>query len=305
MDTSYECVVVGGGAAGLSAAMVLGRARRKTLVVDAGQQSNRPDKGIGGLLGNNGTPPSEFYEKAAAEVDEYPSVDRISGSVVKAARDDEGFYLATELGAEYMAGNVILATGMKYEYPDIPGIAELWGRDAFHCPFCHGWEARDGNIAVITQSTPDLMRARLIQLWSDRVTVLTNGSAIEDPEQAADLEAARIPIVDKEIDRLVVADESLEAIRFSDGTEVDYDSVMVPVTMRHRTDLAAQLGAETNEGNPMIIDAVKVDFLQHTSVPGLSAAGDVSTQGAPSVAAAIAEGHRAAAGIVHDLAFKD
>ena len=189
--------------------------------------------------------------------------------------------------------------------PDIPGIEELWGRDAFHCPFCHGWEARDGNIAVITQSTPDLMRARLIQLWSDRVTVLTNGSAIKDPEQAAGLEAAGIPIVDKEIDRLVVADDSLEAIRFSDGTEVDYDSVMVPVTMRHRTDLAAQLGAETNEGNPMIIDAVKVDFLQHTSVPGLSAAGDISTQGAPSVAAAIAEGHRAAAGIVHDLALKD
>lgn len=303
MDSDFECVVIGGGAAGLSAALVLGRARRKTLVIDAGEQSNLPDKGVGGLLGNDGTPPAELYEKAAAEVDEHPTVERVSDTVVKATRDEAGFYLGTELGAEHLTGNVILATGMKYEYPDLPGVSELWGRDAFHCPFCHGWEARDGHIAVIVGDAPDAMRARLIKLWSDRVTVLTDGNGLDD-DRADDLEEAGIPVVSTPLESLVAEDGSLKAIRFTDGNEVEFDSVMVPITMRHRSDLAAQLGAEVREQeNPFIIDPLKVDFLQKTSVPGLSAAGDIATPGAPSVAAAIAEGHRAAAGVVHDIAF--
>lgn len=303
MDTDFECVVVGGGAAGLSAALVLGRARRKTLVVDAGEQSNRPDKGIGGLLGNNGTSPGDFYEKAGAEVDQHPTVERVSGSIVAGTKRDDGFILTNGDGDEVRADNMILATGMKYEYPDLPGISELWGRDAFHCPFCHGWEARDGHIAVIVENAPDAMRARLIQLWSDRVTVLTDGSELGD-EQASNMKAAGIPVVSTPLERLVTESGSLKAVAFADGNEVEFDSVMVPITMRHRSDLAAQLGAEVLEKpNPFIIDPLKVDFLQQTSVPGLSAAGDIATLGAPSVAAAIAEGHRAGAGVVHDIAF--
>lgn len=302
MDTEFECVVVGGGAAGLSAALVLGRARRRTLVIDAGEQSNLPDKGVGGLLGNNGTPPAELYAKAAAEVDEHPTVERVKDSVVRASREESGFYIATQNGAEHLTGNVILATGMKYEHPELPGVAELWGRDAFHCPFCHGWEARDGHIAVMVASAPDAMRARMIQLWSDRVTVLAGEDDL-DAEQLAGLEAAGIPVLHETPERLIVEDGSLRAIAFTDGSEREFDSVMLPITMRHRSDLAAQLGAKVREQiNPFIIDPLEVDFLQKTSVPGLSAAGDISTQGAPSVAAAIAEGHRAAAGIVHDIA---
>lgn len=304
MSDELECVVVGGGAAGLSAALVLGRARRNTLVVDAGEQSNRPDHGIGGLLGNNGTPPARFYEEAAAEVDQHPTVERISGSVNTAALENDRFMLTTDGGQEITTPNLLLATGMKYGYPDLPGIAEIWGSDAFHCPFCHGWEARDGRIAAIVNDAPDAMRAKLIQLWSDRVTVLTNGAELDD-EQASTLEAADIPVVSKAVERLVTEDGSLKAVGFADGNEVEFDSVMVPVTMRHRSDLAHQLGAEVVEKpNPFIIDPLEVDFLQQTSVPGLSAAGDIATQGAPSVAAAIAEGHRAGAGIVHDIAFK-
>jgi thioredoxin reductase len=304
MDTDFECVVIGGGAAGLSAALVLGRARRRTLVVDAGEQSNRPDKGVGGLLGNNGTPPAELYAKAGAEVDEHPTVERVSGAVTGGRKDGDNFLLTTADGQEFTAANVLLATGMKYEYPDLPGVAELWGRDAFHCPFCHGWEARDGHIAAIVNDAPDAMRAKLIQLWSDRVTVLTNGTELDD-EQASTLDAAGIPVVSTTVERLVTKDGSLKAVGFADGSEVEFDSVMVPITMRHRSDLAHQLGAEVVEKpNPFIIDPLKVDFLQQTSVPGLSAAGDIAPQGAPSVAAAIAEGHRAGAGIVHAIAFK-
>lgn len=304
MDTDFECVVVGGGAAGLSSALVLGRARRRALVIDAGQQSNRPDEGIGGLLGNDGTSPSRFYEAAGAEVDRYPTVERIAGTVADGRREDGGFRLATAGGEAITAANVILATGMRYEHPDLPGLAELWGRDAFHCPFCHGWEARDGHVAVIVDQLPDAMRARLIGLWTDRVTVVTGGRAIGDPEQLAALEAAGVRIDERLPERLESADGSLRAIRYEDGGELEVDSVMVPTTMRHRSDLAFRLGARARDGeNPMIVDPLEVDYLQRTSVPGLAAAGDVATAGAPSVAAAIAEGHRAGAGVVHDLAF--
>jgi thioredoxin reductase len=302
MDKDFECVVVGGGAAGLSAALVLGRARRATLVVDAGRQSNRPDHGIGGLLGNNGTAPSRFYSEAADEVDRHATVERIDGSVVSAERDEGGFSLTTADRAGISAANVILATGMDYQYPDLPGVAELWGTDVFHCPFCHGWEAREGRIAVIVESPADAMRARLIQLWSDRVTVLTNGGRL-DGEQASTIEAAGLPVVSAPVERLLTENGSLRAVGFDDGNEVEFDSVLVPITMRHRSDLAGQLGAEVVEQpNAFIVDPLKVDFLQQTSVPGLFAAGDVATQGAPSVAAAICEGHRAGAGVVHEIA---
>ena len=302
MDTDFECAVIGGGAAGLSSALVLGRARRRILVVDAGEQSNLPDGGVGGLLGNNLTPPAELYAKAAAEVDGHSSVERIAGNVVTGSKADEGFLMTTADGREFTSGSVILATGMKYNHPDLPGVAELWGRDAFHCPFCHGWEARDGRIAVIVGSAPDAMRARMIQLWTDKVTVLTDGSQL-DEEQLAGLEAAGVPVIEQSPERLIVEEGSLKAVAFEDGSEQEFDSVMLPITMEHRSDLAAQFGARTREQeNPFIIDPLEVDFLQKTSVPGLSAAGDISTQGAPSVAAAIAEGHRAAAGIVHDIA---
>ena len=305
MDTDFETIVVGGGAAGLSAALVLGRARRRTLVVDAGQQSNLPDEGVGGLLGNDGTPPDELYEKGGGELDRYPTIERVSGTIDTATRRDGGFTLTTSDGHEVRADQVLLATGMHYEFPDLPGAAELFGRDAFHCPFCHGWEARDGHIGVIVGGTPDAMRARLIQLWSDRVTVLTHGSELEE-EQMTALEKAGIPVIPTPVERLLVESGSLRAVVFDDGEEAEFDSVMVPITMRHRSDLAAQLGVEVVEDpNAFIVDPIKVDFLQKTSVPGLSAAGDVSTQGAPSVAAAIAEGHRAAAGIVHDIALRD
>jgi len=302
MDRDFECIVVGGGAAGLSAALVLGRARRRTLVVDAGEQSNLPDEGVGGLLGNDGTPPAEFYEKAGAQVDGYSTVERVAGTVTEATREGGGFALTTGDGELVRADRVILATGMHYEFPDLPGAAELFGRDAFHCPFCHGWEARDGRIGVIVGNTPDAMRARLIQLWSDRVTVLTHGSELEE-EQLSALDAAGIPVITTEVRELVIENGSLAAVGFADGEEVEFDSVMVPITMRHRSDLAHQLGAKVVKNpNAFIVDPLEVDFLQKTSVPGLSAAGDVATQGAPSVAAAIAEGHRAAAGIVHDIA---
>jgi thioredoxin reductase len=149
VDYDFDYVVVGGGGAGLSAAMVLGRARRRTLVLDRSGQSNRAAAHMGGLLGHDGTPPGEFYELARAQVAAYEAVTLRDAEAVDARAEGDGFAVVLNGGGgEVRARALVLATGMEYEVPDVPGFAELWGGAVFHCPFCHGWDVRDRPVVV-------------------------------------------------------------------------------------------------------------------------------------------------------------
>jgi thioredoxin reductase len=295
MDTTWDCIVVGAGAAGLSAALVLGRARRRTLVIDSGGQSNRAAEGIGGLLGHDGRPPDEFYAAGRDGLAKYPAVELRRGDVVGGARHDRGFALELADGGRELGRRVLLATGMEYRYPSLPGIAERWGRSAFHCPFCHGWEVRDGRLGVLGGGELGVRRALLLRGWSDDVTLLADGPAELEPADAERLRAAGIGI-----DERAVAGLRDGIVVFADGAERPCDGLLVPTTLHQRSGLAAQLGAAVAEPGPVVADAVEVDATSQTSVPGLYAAGDVSTQ-MPSVASAVAAGHGAAAFIVHDL----
>ena len=175
MDVVWDCVIIGGGAAGLSAALVLGRARRRTLLVDAGHQSNLAAHGIGGLLGHDGRSPAELYAMARRELTAYPSVEVRTGEVVSWERVDAGFTLELADGRSESARRVVLATGMDYRHPALPGLAELWGRSVFHCPFCHGWEVRDQPLAVLASGDLAVQKALLLRGWSDDVVLLTDG----------------------------------------------------------------------------------------------------------------------------------
>ena len=178
MNERWDCIIVGGGAAGLSAGLVLGRARKRSLVVDAGEQSNRPAHGIGGLLGHDGRRPEDLYAAGRAELAAYPSVDVRAGLVAGASQTEGGFAVRLADGSVELTRRMILATGMDYRVPDLPGIAERWGRSVFHCPFCHGWEVRDLPLAVLdADPTTGVHRALLLTAWSADVTLLTNGPA--------------------------------------------------------------------------------------------------------------------------------
>ena len=185
MTQNWDCIVVGGGAAGLSAALVLGRARRRTLVVDAGQQSNLPAHGIGGLLGHDGRPPAELYAMGRAELAAYPSVEVRDGAVVGGHRDGDGFVLDLADSSRVQAQQVLLATGMDYRRPDVPGLAPLWGRSVFHCPFCHGWEVRDQTLGVLDRGDTGVHRALLLKVWSDDITLFTDGPSELDEARAS------------------------------------------------------------------------------------------------------------------------
>ncbi len=299
MDTNWDCIVVGAGAAGLSAALVLGRARQRTLVVDAGGQSNSAAEGIGGLLGHDGRPPAELYAAGRDELAAYPTVELRSGEVVDGERHDTGFVLELADGAREASRRVLLATGMDYRFPALAGIAERWGRSVFHCPFCHGWEVRDQPLAVLDRGAEGAQRALLLRFWSDDVTLLADGPAELDAEDAERLRAAGVAVDERRVAGLRGPGSELTGVAFAGGEERPCRGLLVPVTLHQRSALAERLDAATVPGR-IAADAVEVDPAFHTSVPGLLAAGDASAQ-MPSVANAIAAGSTAAAMIVQDL----
>lgn len=300
MSNQWECIVVGGGAAGLSAALVLGRARRRTLVIDAGAQSNRASPGIGGLLGHDRRPPADLYAAGRAELAAYPSVELRDDTVVDGERTDDGFALALAGGGRASARTVLLATGMTYRLPELPGVAERWGRSVFHCPFCHGWEVRERPLGAFAPGGDGAERALLLRAWSDDVTLLTDGPARLDAPMRARLRDAGVAIDERRIAALRGQDATLEAIAFADGDARACAGLLVPVALAQRSPLAERLGATPRAPDPLAADALAVDAALATDVPGLYAAGDISVQ-PPSVAGAIAAGARAAGAIVGSL----
>lgn len=270
---AYECVIVGGGAAGLSAALVLGRARRRTLVLDGAEQSNRSAVHVGGLLGLDGTPPAELYALGRKQIGAYETVAFKDAIAVGSRAEGDQFVLELANGDELRTRSLVLATGMTYEVPDVPGFAELWGRAVFHCPFCHGWDVRDQTVAVYAPSEIAPRLAVLLAAWTDDV----------------------IEVDPSEVDSARVDDGVLSALIRHDGSEIECDAVLVHAPLSQRGQLPAELGLELTEAG-----FVAVDGEMHTSEPGVYAAGDIAV--APQqVAVAVGSGHTAGFVAVREL----
>jgi thioredoxin reductase len=291
--------VLGGGVAGLNGALVLGRARRDVLLLDAGRQSNRPAHAVGGLLAQEGTAPAALYAAGHAQLAGYPSVTIEAGEALAVERLDDWLFRARlASGADVRARSVLLATGMDYVAPDLPGIAERWGGAVFHCPFCHGWEVRDGALAVLGDGEPGMIKALLLRSWSDDVVLL--GSGFDDAARAK-LDAAGVRIDERPVAAVTGAGAT---VVFAGGEQLPRDGLLVAAPLVQRSPLAAELGLELTPAG-----TVAVDEYARTSVPGLFAAGDVAGS-TPMVAAALGAGAAAGAYVhqsllarEHDLAF--
>jgi thioredoxin reductase len=299
-DETWDCIVVGGGAAGLSAALVLGRARRAALVVDAGAPSNLSAEGVGGLLGHDGRPPAELYEIGRREIAAYPSVVLRPGRVARGAREGDLFALELADGTTERARRVLLATGMDYRPPDLPGLAPLWGRSVFHCPFCHGWEARDQPLAVLGGGPDGPHRALLLRNWTDDLVLLTDGPASLEPAEAARLEAAGVSVDERRVTGVEGVDGGLTAVLFAEGPPLPRTGMMVAAPLHQRSALARELGVAAGPEGPVLVDALQTGPMGQTAVAGVFAAGDLGGT-MPSVANAIASGSMAAAGVVGSL----
>jgi thioredoxin reductase (NADPH) len=306
-DQRYDVVIIGGGAAGLSGAVSLARSRRSVLVVDAGQPRNAPAEGVHNYLGREGTPPGELLAIGRAELAGYGG-EVVSGVVTAARRDgDAGFCVTLDGGREVSARRLLIATGLVDELPDLPGVAERWGRDVLHCPYCHGWEVRDQAIGVLATGPTAVHQALLFRQLSKDVTFFRHTGPELPAEEAAQLAALGIRIVDGEVAGLEASDDRLTGVRLASGEVVPRAAVVVAPRFTARADVLASLGLEATDQEMrghVMGSAVAADPTGATAVPGVWVAGNVSDLSAQVVVSAAA-GMRAGAMINADLIAED
>ncbi|MGI5223627.1 NAD(P)/FAD-dependent oxidoreductase [Actinoallomurus sp. CA-142502] len=300
-EQKYEVVVIGGGAAGLGGALTLARARRRVLVIDAGRPRNTPAAQVHVYLGREGTPPEVLLADGRREVEGYGGEVR-SGEVVSAERRDAGgFRLALADGSAVTADRLLVTTGLVDELPDVPGLAERWGRDVLHCPYCHGWEVRDRTIGVLATSSIAVHQALLWRQWSKNVTLFANG--VEGLAGNEELAARDVTVVGGRVTAVEAENDRLTGVRLEDGRVVACDALAVPPFMTARAGVLGGLGLEPVEqemAGHVIGTYVAADPSGATAVPGVWVAGNV-TGLADQVIGAAAAGVRAGAAINADL----
>ncbi|OZM78431.1 NAD(P)/FAD-dependent oxidoreductase [Pseudonocardia sp. MH-G8] len=299
LEYGCDVVVVGGGAAGLSGALVLARARRSVVVVDAGEPRNAPADGVHGLLARDGMPPAELLERGRGEVRSYGG-QLVADAVTGVDRDGPGFVVALAGGGSVRARRLLVTTGLVDKLPDVPGLRERWGRDVLHCPYCHGWEVRDRPIGVLASGPMSVHQALLFRQWSADVTFFTHTRPDLTDEQWEQFAARGIAVVDGEVTGLEIVDDRLEGVRLADGTLIRRTALVVAARMVARADAVAGLGLRAVEHPSGAGEHVPTDAAGRTDVPGVWAAGNVTDPSAQ-VGAAAAAGALAAAQINADL----
>ncbi|GAB3952239.1 NAD(P)/FAD-dependent oxidoreductase [Kribbella albertanoniae] len=298
--TEYDVIVIGGGAAGLSGALALVRSRRSVLVIDNGQPRNAPAGHVHNFLTRDGTPPSEIYAIGREEVAGYGG--QFATGTVTAVRRGEVFTVELADGTTYQARRILVTSGLTDVLPDVPGLAEQWGKDVLHCPYCHGWEVQDQAIGVLATSPQAVHQAQMFRQLSDDVTLFLHGTELTD-EQWEELAARQIAVVQGKVEQIEVVDGKLTGVRLEGGKVIPRDALTVQAQLRSRAAFLVDLGLETTElemAGSVYGDAIEVDAKGETAVPGVFAAGNVTEPMAQVVHAAGA-GLRAGAAINGDL----
>ncbi|MET7767418.1 NAD(P)/FAD-dependent oxidoreductase [Nocardia sp. NPDC005366] len=298
LKNSYDVVIVGGGAAGLNGALMLGRSRRSVVVIDSGRPRNAPAEGVHGLLALDGIAPSELLERGRAEVRGYGG-EIVGGEVVAVRGGDGEFTVALTDGRVTRARRMLIATGLFDEIPDIPGLRERWGKDVIHCPYCHGWEVRDRAIGVLGSGPMSVHQALLFRQLSPDVVYFTH-VAPPTPEQAAQLAARDIRVMPGEVASVRIVDDRLAGVRLTDGTFVAREAMAVASRMVARADFLASIGLKPVPHPSGMGEHIPTDPTGRTEVPGIWVAGNVTDLSAQ-VGAAAAAGAAAGAQINFDL----
>ncbi|MEV0780698.1 NAD(P)/FAD-dependent oxidoreductase [Streptomyces sp. NPDC050433] len=306
----FDVVVIGGGPAGLSGALTLARARRSVLVIDSGEPRNAPASGVHGYLGREGVAPGELVAVGREEVAGYGG-EFLAGrvSTVKGSAAD-GFRVVLEEGsavAEVTARRLLVTAGLVDELPPVPGVAERWGREVLHCPYCHGWEVRDAPIGILATGPLAVHQAQMWRQWSDDVTLFRHTAPDFDDEQYEQLAARGIAVVDGEVAGLEVTDDRLTGVTLAGGRVIPVRAVVVAPRFTARGGVLADLGLTTVDremAGQVIGSHIPTDPVGATSVPGVWAAGNVA-EPTEVVIGSAAAGLRAGGAINGDLIAED
>ncbi|MFF1830089.1 NAD(P)/FAD-dependent oxidoreductase [Paenarthrobacter sp. NPDC058040] len=307
MQQQYDVVVIGGGAAGLSAAVTLGRALRSVLVIDAGEPRNAPASGVHGFLSRDGMDPKELLAVGRDEVRKYGGaiVDGAAVSARSTAERGDGVEPAFEVeladGRLVAARRLLVATGLKDVLPDIGGIRERWGRDVLHCPYCHGWEVRNKPIGILGSGPMSMHQALLFRQWSPDITLFLNDKLDPTEEEWEQLAARSIQVVEGKVTSLEIHDDTLSGVVLESGKVIPVEAAVVGPRMEARSGVLESLGITPTE-HPMGVGhhVETVALGGATSVPGVWVAGNVTDLTGQIVASAAA-GNMAGAVINADL----
>ncbi|WNV08287.1 NAD(P)/FAD-dependent oxidoreductase [Tardiphaga sp. 709] len=293
---SFDAIVVGGSYAGLSAALQLARARRKVLVMDSGQRRNRFAEHSHGFLGQDGRAPGAIAADARAQVMAYPTVEWVDATAAGGSGVVNDFIVSAESGARYQARRIVLAAGVVDTLPDVPGLAERWGKHVFHCPYCHGYELDQGRIGVLASSEMSMHHALMLPDWGS-TTLFLNGAFTPDADQLMQLMQRGVTIEREPIRQLSGA--SIE-VELTDGRVIPLDGMFTLTRTSPASPLGAQLGCAMEDG-PMG-PFLQTDMFKETTVSGVFACGDVA-RATGSVALAVGDGAMAGVGAHRSLMF--
>ncbi|MBS1905016.1 MAG: NAD(P)/FAD-dependent oxidoreductase [Actinobacteria bacterium] len=273
-SSSWDVIVIGGGAAGLSAALLLGRARRRTLVIDAGSPRNRFASHMHGVLGNEGTAPLDLAQRGRAEATAYGVVAR-EGAATTVRDEGDALLVELEDGTRERARAIVVTTGITDQLPAVAGLAERWGTSVLHCPYCHGWEVRDRRLGVLATSPASLHQAKMVRQWSADVVLFSAGlGALDDAEERL-LRARGVEIVTSPALEVVGDGTSISAIRTADGAEIPVDAVFTGGRPIPHDGFLGGLGLVRTELPSGLGSFVQADPVGRTSHPRVWAAGNV------------------------------
>ncbi|MBD8724435.1 NAD(P)/FAD-dependent oxidoreductase [Oxalobacteraceae sp. CFBP 13708] len=293
--THYDAIIIGGSYAGLSAALQLARARRRILVVDAGQRRNRYAANSHGFLTRDGQPAADIAAEGRANVAAYPNVTWHDGTATSARQDGDGFVVELDGAGTVRAARLVLATGVRDDLPPIDGLAERWGKSVFHCPYCHGYELNEGRIGVLASGPLSVHQAQMLPHWG-QVTFFTNGVCPLDDAQRADLHARGVEVDETPVRRLV----NVATVVLEDGRQEIMSGLFTYGRVHMASPIAEQLGCAFEQGplGPFI----RTDDSRQTTVPAVFAAGD-AMRAASTVALSVADGAMAGVGAHRSLLF--
>lgn len=269
----HDAIVIGGSFAGLSAAIQIARARRSVCVVDTGQPRNRFAAASHGFFGQDGSAPNDMIATARAQVQRYPTARIMTGEAEGARAVPGGFEISLKGGETLSAARLVLAFGVSDVLPDVPGLAERWGKSVLHCPYCHGFEVADRRLGVLYSGPMSAHQALLIAEWGP-TTLYLDGNDVPDAEALAKLTRRHVSIEAARIAEITGRSGEPSCMRFADGRETAFDALYVAPRTRLNSRIAEQLGCALDEGP--FGSVIRTDEKKQTTVAGVYAAGDIA-----------------------------
>ncbi|WP_144521527.1 NAD(P)/FAD-dependent oxidoreductase [Bacillus pumilus] len=290
-----DCVIIGGGPAGLSAALVVGRGRKQVIVFDDELPRNRVTQESHGFITNDGMTPFEIRQAGEADLQNYPHIQIKRSKIVVVQNNEDNFTLLTQGGERFEAKKIILATGLKDILPEMKGIHEVYGKTLFSCPFCDGWELKDKPLALIAENSRALHMAKLLSNWTKDLIVFTNGKQVFAEEEKALLSAHSIQVIDVPIMSIHHENGQMHSLHLVNGETVNREGGFVASEFKQSAPFGETLGCQMTKNG-----GIETDILGRTTVSGVFACGD-NLGGPAQLVLAVAAGSQAGMGVIHEL----